>query len=89
MWRLYLLIDPTTGPTNHARGTVFYVGYRARPNHGDLDHLARPESLPRVDREARDKLVELRAAGVAPVVEVLVENDEAVRGAEVSVETLK
>lgn len=71
-WRVYLLVDPTTPPTNHSLGTVFYVGLRDHlPEPADLRDAADPESLPKAEVPARERLQSLIDQGVRPVVEVI------------------
>lgn len=74
---LYLLIDPTTGPTNHADGTVFYVGC-AQDTVGlpgaarDLLDLGAPEAVPATAPVAVvARVTALWASGVAPLVKIL------------------
>ena len=64
-WRTYLLIDPTTGPSNHALGTIFYVGLRHElPQPVDLREATAPESLPEGETKARERLEHLNREGV-------------------------
>lgn len=73
-WRIYLLIDPTTGPTNHPLGTIFYVGLRADLRETvDLREVTEPESLPGEEGAARGRLEHLNREGVRVVVEVVPE----------------
>lgn len=72
VWHVYLLIDPTTEPTNHSMGTVFYVGlHESLPDPGDLRDLLAPEALPEEEVEARERLRHLLEAGERPLVEVI------------------
>lgn len=69
-WLIYLVVDPTTGPTNHPRGTVFYVGSRldlAEPV--DVRDLTAPESIPAAEAPARDRLQALVDDGVDVILE--------------------
>ena len=73
-WRIYLLIDPTTGPSNHAVGTIFYVGLRHElPQPVDLREATAPESLPEGETQARERLAHLNREGVRVIVEVVPE----------------
>ncbi len=73
-WRIYLLIDTTTGPTNHALGTIFYVGLRSElPEPADLREATEPESLPEAEQPARERLEHLNREGVRVLVEVIPE----------------
>lgn len=73
-WRTYLLIDPTTGPSNHALGTIFYVGLRHElPQPVDLREATAPESLPEGETKARERLEHLNREGVRVTVEVVPE----------------
>jgi hypothetical protein len=73
-WRIYLLIDPTTGPSNHALGTIFYVGLlHELPQPVDLREAAEPESLPEGEGAARERLGTLSQAGIRVIVEVVPE----------------
>ncbi|WP_143553875.1 hypothetical protein [Serinicoccus sp. CNJ-927] len=75
-WRIYLLIDPTTEPTNHALGTIFYVGLREKlPEPVDLSEAVQWQSLPDKEWQARDHLKRLTTEGVRVVVEVIPEQD--------------
>jgi len=74
---LYLLIDPTTGPTNHSQGTVFYVGW-AQDTVGlpgaarELLDLGAPEAVPATAPVAVvERVKALWAAGLAPVVRIM------------------
>ena len=74
---LYLLIDPSTMPTNHAEGTVFYVGSWSDTTSDSggvramLD-LALPEALPKnAPAGVAERLAALWEVGVAPLVRVL------------------
>lgn len=71
VWHLYLLIDPTTGPTNHARGTVFYVGYRKQGSTRSAADLRAWQSIPNKETEAKEYAKRLIKAGHEPVVEVI------------------
>lgn len=74
---LYLLVDPTTGPTNHGEGTIFYVGSRADGSRrtsavADLLDLNAVEALPgSVPEAVVERVAALWAMGVAPLVRVL------------------
>ena len=73
-WRTYLLIDPTTGPSNHALGTIFYVGLRHElPQPVDLREATAPESLPEGETKARERLEHLNREGGRVIVEVVPE----------------
>lgn len=73
-WRIYLLIDPTTAPTNHALGTIFYVGNRADlPDPVDLRDATEARSLPEPEARARKHLEHLNRQGVRVLVEVIPE----------------
>lgn len=73
-WRIYLLIDSNTGPTNHPLGTIFYVGLRSDlPEPVDLREAAEPESLPEAEVAARARLGHLNREGVRVIVEVVPE----------------
>lgn len=73
-WRIYLLIDSSTGPTNHPLGTVFYVGLRSElPEPVDLREATQPESLPEEEETARERLARLNAEGARVIVEVIPE----------------
>lgn len=73
-WRIYLLIDPTSGPTNHALGTIFYVGLRDElPQPVDLREATEPQSLPLEETAARERLERLNTEGVRVLVEVIPE----------------
>lgn len=73
-WRIYLLIDPTTGPTNHPLGTVFYVGLRHElPEPVDLREVTQPEALTAEETAARERLERLNTEGVRVLVEVIPE----------------
>lgn len=83
-WALYLLIDPTTGPTSHPDGTVFYVGRHADAwalSRGlDMpvteDALARGVFIPADETQAREHAQALRQARVAPIVEYVRDDSE-------------
>lgn len=74
---LYLLVDPTTGPTNHDEGTVLYVGSRedgTRRTQGvaNLLDLNAVEALPdSVPEAVVERVAALWAVGVAPLVRVV------------------
>ena len=74
---LYLLIDPTTGPTNHSQGTVFYVGW-AHDTVGlpgaarELLDLGAPEAVPATAPVAVvERVKALWAAGLVPVIRIV------------------
>lgn len=71
-WLIYLLIDPTTEPTNHPRGTVFYVGNRLDLTEPvDVRELTEPESIPAEEEPARNRLRGLIDDGVDVIIEVI------------------
>ncbi len=80
-WLLvYLLVDPTTGPTRHPEGTVFHVGWLTDgPGEAGMPEalfdLGAPEAHEDVAHEGRDgvaeRIEELRARGVAPLVRIV------------------
>lgn len=73
-WRIFLLIDPSTGPTNHPLGTVFYIGLRSElPEPVDLREATQPQALPEEEIAARERLESLNAEGVRVIVEVIPE----------------
>ena len=73
-WRIYLLIDSSTGPTNHPLGTIFYVGLRSDlPEPVYLREATEPESLPEAEVAARARLGHLNREGVRVIVEVVPE----------------
>lgn len=73
-WRIYLLVDPTTGPTNHALGTIFYVGLRSDlPEPVNLLDATEPQSIPEMEAPARQRLAALAREGVRVIVEVIPE----------------
>lgn len=75
-WRIYLLIDTSTKPTNHALGTIFYVGSRADlSNPVDLREATQWQSLPKDEAPARERLERLNREGVRVLVEVIPEQD--------------
>lgn len=75
-WRIYLLIDPSTKPTNHPLGTIFYVGLRSElPEPVDLREAAEPESIPEEETAARMRLARLNQEGVRVLVEVVPEQN--------------
>ena len=70
--RIYLLIDSSTGPTNHPLGTIFYVGLRSDlPEPVYLREATEPESLPEAEVAARARLGHLNREGVRVIVEVV------------------
>lgn len=73
-WRIFLLIDPSTGPTNHPLGTVFYIGLRSElPEPVDLREATQPQALPEEEVAARERLESLNAEGVRVITEVIPE----------------
>lgn len=73
-WRIFLLIDPSTGPSNHPLGTIFYVGLRSElPEPVDLRDATQPQALPDEEVAARKRLAQLNAEGVRVLVEVIPE----------------
>lgn len=75
-WRIYLLIDPSTKPTNHPLGTIFYVGLRSElPQPVDLREAVQWQSLPEDEGPARDRLTRLTQEGARVLVEVVPEQD--------------
>lgn len=73
-WHIYLLIDPSTGPGNHALGTIFYVGLRSDlPEPVDLREVTEPQSLPEAEVATRERLERLNREGVRVLVEVIPE----------------
>lgn len=80
-WRIYLLIDSSTGPTNHPLGTIFYVGLRsALPEPVDLREAAEPASLPEEETRARAHLKHLHRQGGRVIVEVIPEQHNVKHG---------
>lgn len=76
-WLVYLLVDPTTTPTNHPQGTVFYVGNRldlARYEPLDMRDLLAPESIPEDEAPARERLQALVDEGVDVVIQVVTDS---------------
>lgn len=73
-WRIYLLIDSSTGPTNHPFGTIFYVGNRQDlPEPVDLREVTEAQSLPEEEVAARERLERLNREGIRVIVEVVPE----------------
>lgn len=73
-WRIFLLIDSTTAPSNHPLGTIFYVGLRSElPEPVDLREATQPQALPEEEIAARERLALLNAEGVRVLVEVIPE----------------
>lgn len=74
---LYLLVDPTTGATNHDEGTVFYVGsvedgFRRTGAVADLLDLNAIEALPdSAPGSVVERVEALWRLGVAPLVRVV------------------
>ena len=79
---LRLLIDPTTGPTNHALGTVFHAGvardYRDLTPRRSLEEAGAPEMLP-AGGAALDRIEWLRGQGRVPLVRVVQLRDDKIR----------
>jgi len=77
-WLLYLLIDPTLSPSSHPQGEIFYVGVapgsKSRAGAQGLRSvdLASAKMLPVYEKAARQRIEELDARGVLPLVEVIV-----------------
>ncbi|WP_312721213.1 hypothetical protein [Mobilicoccus sp.] len=73
-WRIFLLIDPSTRPTNHPLGMIFYVGLRDElPQPVDLREATEPQALPAEETPARERLERLNSEGIRVLVEVIPE----------------
>ena len=83
-WRAFVLVDPTTGPTNHARGTAFAAG--VAPPRGEAAALQAWAELAATEAEmwtghagVRSRIDRVRRAGAVPYVEALGWDDVAER----------
>lgn len=80
-WRIYLLIDSSTGPINHPFGTIFYVGNRQDlPEPVDLREVTEAQSLPEEEVAARERLERLNREGIRVIVEVIPEQHNVTPG---------
>lgn len=72
-----MLIDPTTEPTSHLRGTVFYVGVapakKSREGAKGLRSidLTGIQMLPAYEKAARERIEALASQGMQPLVEAI------------------